>query len=696
MKTYIKYLVVAAFFLFNAALVFPQSFVHPGIEMNKDDLDYMREQVQKGKEPWKKSFDLLDNYICNKFKFTPYAHIISGPFANPDIGGWDLMNSSEAAYGCALLWYATKDERYAKKAIEIFDAWSSRLRSFDENNAKFLVAFTGYEFCNAAEILRYTYPGWTEKNTESVTKLMMSVYFPMIRYYFTEANGNWDGAIIHTLMSIAVFTDNRELFDNAVNHFLHAPDNGSMVRYIYPNGQCQETCRDMGHVQMGLYEFASAARVANMQGVDLFSVADNRIALGLEYTAKWITGGDVFAYGVPSERGRYGCRGGFEYVLDYYTAAGIDMPNLRELVSRTNVSNPESAIWKLSSYSVQLHRNKISSLRPISPTPEAYLAGAKTGGKVEKEMVVIEPGKNLQSVLNKYAGSGRTILLRKGEYRLKESLKIPSNIHILGEGLNTVLICEPSVRTAAVLLGDLDAHDITIENLVVDGAWEHKLPSDPNTGRFGRSGRLSNNLSGISLRGEVGHNLYNITFKDLTVINFSRSGVYVSDARGVKIISCNFSDNGSHVVPGPRLQHNLLVQYSQDLLIQNSRFDASLKGCGIALEYCDGIVVEKCEVARNDWHGIMMAECQNGKTTGCLIEGNGNCGFYGDYHYKGSLKLAVNNNKIQYNNGYGVKCFAVDGLAVSNNIYRWNGTEKKQEFLSSKKKLQMECLTCSE
>lgn len=672
---------------------FAQSFSHPGIEMNKDDLDYMREQVQKGRDPWKKSFDLLENHISNKFEFTPYAHVISGPFAKPDIGGWDLMNSSEAAYSCALLWYATKDERYAKKAIEILDAWSSKLRSFDENNAKFLIAFTGYEFCNAAEILRYTYPGWTEKNTESVTHMMMSVYFPMVRYYFTQANGNWDGAIIHTLMSIAVFTDNRELFDNAVNHFLHAPDNGSMVRYIYPNGQCQETCRDMGHVQMGLYEFAAAARVANMQGVDLFSVADNRIALGLEYTAKWITGGDVFSYGTPSERGRYGCRGGFEYVLDYYTAAGLDMPNLRELVSRTNVSNPENALWKLSSYSVQLHKKKVATLRPVTPNPEGYLAGAKAGGKVEKGMVVIEPSKNLQSVLDQYAGSGRTILLRKGEYRLKESLKIPSNIHICGEGLNTVLICEPSVRTAAILLGDLDAHDITIENLVLDGAWDHKLPSDPNTGRFDRSGRLSNNLSGISLRGEVAHDLRNVTFKDLTVINFSRTGVYLSDVNGIEIISCNFSDNGSHVVPGPRLQHNLLIHHSRNVKIEDSRFDASLRGCGIVMEYCDGIAIEGCEVARNDWHGIMMAECKNGETTGCLIEGNSGCGFYGDYYYKGSSKLVVKGNKIQYNNGYGVRCFAVEGLSVSNNTYRWNGTESKQESLSSKKKLQLENLS---
>ena len=66
---------------------------------------------------------------------------------------------------------------------------------------------------------------------------------------------------MHTLLAIAVFTDNRELFDNAVYHYLHANANGSLIKYIYPTGQCQETRRDQGHVQMGLYEFSGAARL---------------------------------------------------------------------------------------------------------------------------------------------------------------------------------------------------------------------------------------------------------------------------------------------------------------------------------------------------------------------------------------------------------------------------------------------------
>ena len=100
-----------------------------------------------------------------------------------------------------------------------------------------------------------------------------------MRPYYPQANGNWDGAIIHSLIAMAIFTDNRPLYDNAVNHFKHAPVNGSIFKYIYPNGQCQESPRDQGHVQLGIGEFAGAAQVAYTQGTDLFSLAGNRIAL---------------------------------------------------------------------------------------------------------------------------------------------------------------------------------------------------------------------------------------------------------------------------------------------------------------------------------------------------------------------------------------------------------------------------------
>ena len=179
--------------------------------MNSADLEYMRNQVLAGKQPWKDAYDLLKEKTPLDFQVKPFAHVISGPYSQPDIGGKDLSQSARMAYSCAVLWYISREECYAEIVIDIIEKWANTLRSFDENNAKLLVALTGYEFCNAAEILRYNYPGWKKIDTENMTRLMMSAFYPTIRYYFPVANGNWDGAIMHTLLAIAVFTDNSSL-----------------------------------------------------------------------------------------------------------------------------------------------------------------------------------------------------------------------------------------------------------------------------------------------------------------------------------------------------------------------------------------------------------------------------------------------------------------------------------------------------
>jgi hypothetical protein len=131
----------------------------------------------------------------------------------------------------------------------------------------------------------------------------MTVYYPLMRYYYPQANGNWDGAIIHSIIAIAIFTDNRSMFNNAIDHFKHAPVNGSLFKYIYPNGQCQESPRDQAHVQLGIGEFAGAAQVAYTQGVDLFSIAGGRLALGYEYTAQFLLVKNHFVI-VTSQKGQ--------------------------------------------------------------------------------------------------------------------------------------------------------------------------------------------------------------------------------------------------------------------------------------------------------------------------------------------------------------------------------------------------------
>src|SRR5262249_48334276 len=61
----------------------------------------------------------------------------------------------------------------------------------------------------------------------------------------------------------------------------------------FMDGLCQETCRDLGHVQYGLAAMINAAETARIQGVDLYGAESKRIVAGLEFHAKFLNGAAV-------------------------------------------------------------------------------------------------------------------------------------------------------------------------------------------------------------------------------------------------------------------------------------------------------------------------------------------------------------------------------------------------------------------
>lgn len=94
-------------------------------------------------------------------------------------------------------------------------------------------------------------------------------------------------------MAAAIFLDDRELYNQAVDFFLHADDNGALVHYVAPNGQLQESGRDQAHCQLGLGCLAEICEMAWHQGDDLYSAHGNRLLHGYEYTARYNLGEDV-------------------------------------------------------------------------------------------------------------------------------------------------------------------------------------------------------------------------------------------------------------------------------------------------------------------------------------------------------------------------------------------------------------------
>lgn len=684
-KNLLFYLLVFVLLFSVSSIAIAQKFIHPGIDQTSSDLDYMKKKVLDGEQPLKDAFERMKAASDLGYEVKPFAHVIRGPYGKPNIGGTDLSKSSDLAYNCALLWYVTGEKKYAEKAIEVLNKWAPVLWDFDYNDAKLLAGWTGYKLCNAAEILRYTPSGWQQKDIDRFTEMLMTVYYPLMRFYYPQANGNWDGAIIHSILAIAIFTDNREMFDNAIDHFLHAPVNGSLLKYIYPSGQCQESMRDQAHVQLGLGEFAGAAQVAWTQGVDLFSAANNRLALGYEYTAQFLLGKTPHCYGKISERAK-DLRDDYEYVYRHYLSQGIELPYTKMAADSIRPKASRSVLTALRAPATK----SISKQSAPKASPIAYPTGAMEQAmtKAPANSIRVKVGESIQDALDKAALQKGWVIATAGLHKLPSTLKIPSGVTLSGEGLGTILFLDPSsgVRDAIVNASD-DLHDVILCDLVVEGAVDPDPGSDPNSRRSYRS---TANRGGIIFWGQHEGQMKNITLRNITVRNCTYNGVFISGTENLSVIGCDLNENGASVVPGPKLQHNLLLSHCKNITINDSRLDTSPHGCGIALTNCTDATVANCELARNAWFGLLLTESKNITATGNLIEANDRSGIMAQFLYRGCENVTMSKNLIQYNADFGVESYSGKNIISSGNTFSGNGRDQKSnEKISTEKYLIM-------
>jgi len=670
-----------------------QPFIHPGIDQRSGDLAYMKKKVLAGEQPWAAAFDRLKAVADTGFTVRAHTHVLRGPYGKPNIGGDDLSKCSNMAYNYALVWYITRDKKYANKAIGILNTWSPALWDFDYNDAKLLAGWTGHQLCNAAEILRYTGAGWSQKDIDAFRRMLMTVYYPLMRGYFPQANGNWDGAIIHSLIAIAVFTDNRPLYDNAIDHFKHGAVNGSIFKYIYPNGQCQESPRDQGHVQLGIGEFAGAAQVAYTQGTDLFSMAENRIALGFEYTARFLLGETPYCYCTISERAKV-LRDDYEYVYRHYMAKGLTLPYTKRAADSVRGKASRSVLTAVRAPgTVRESSDKARAPQLAPPTAITGAAAAPAHSTIPSNSIFVSPGQSLQQALDSAAagspGNGsagtRWVVAKAGIHTLPTTLKIPSGITLTGEGASTILFLDPaSGERETMINAKPDLHDVTIRDLVIEASNKLDPGTDPNSSRSSKGGY---NRGGILFRAEKEGQIAGVSLIDLTIRNSTWSGLSISGATNLSILNCDLSENGASVPPGPKLVHNLLLAHCTGVTVSGSRLVTSPSGSGISVDHCADVSVTNCEIARNGYFGVLLAESRNVVLKGNLIEANDRSGVMAEYLYTGNTNITVINNRIQYNNGYGVESYGAIASKIENNVYEGNGNSSLQQKISADRRI---------
>jgi hypothetical protein len=298
----------------------PNAFVHPGVQVDKGQLDFVKAQLAAKAEPWTSALAATtkSQFAALDYKAKPRATVECGSFSNPDLGCTEEKNDVIAAYTHALLWYFTGDEAHAKKAIEIMNAWSAVLVDHTNSNAPLQAAWAASVFPRAAEIIRYTYGGWAQADIDAFGSMLSKAYMPLIDHG-SASNGNWELSMIEASMGIAVFLDDHAAFKTSVDQwrkrvpaYVYLTTDGAtpvppptgnktgaaLVKFWYDqtklvDGLSQETCRDLGHVQYGLAAMTNAAETATIQGTLLFAEESTRIRATYEFHAQLLNGAPV-------------------------------------------------------------------------------------------------------------------------------------------------------------------------------------------------------------------------------------------------------------------------------------------------------------------------------------------------------------------------------------------------------------------
>ncbi|RSN28773.1 hypothetical protein DMC61_19730 [Amycolatopsis sp. WAC 04169] len=313
-------LVPLALSLFSAPTqAAPATFTHPGVLVSRPQLDFVRAKVQAGAQPWKQAYDAMmsSSYASLSRSPKPRAIVECGSYSNPNIGCTDERQDAIAAYSLSLAWYITRDAKYATKAIEIMDAWSAVLKDHTNSNAPLQSAWSASSWPRAAEIIKHTYTAWP--NSGRFGTMLRNVYLPEV-INGSHSNGNWELSMTEAAIGIAVFLDDKTVYDKAVAKFRTrvpaylylisdgalpktAPGSGldtrdKIVKYwqgqtTFVNGLSQETCRDFTHTGYGLAAIANFAETTRIQGQDLYPEIADRLREGLGFHAKYQIGAAV-------------------------------------------------------------------------------------------------------------------------------------------------------------------------------------------------------------------------------------------------------------------------------------------------------------------------------------------------------------------------------------------------------------------
>lgn len=259
-----------------------QAYTHPGIPLTSTDLAALKAKVDAGEQPWKVGYDALASDGRSSLGYT-----MQGPFANvsrnPNVNLNQWRNDMIAVYNLARMWYFTGNPDYAQKSRDILISWANTQTSFGGMEANLDLGDYAHRFVGGADILRGTWPGWTQADTDAVKNLFGNVYWTLGGE--TLGPTNKGSLSLAAAAAIAAFNDDTTKMDHVL-HLLRTITSTGFSNTL-SNGEHGETGRDQGHSYNHILATAFIAEILWKQGIDVYSERDNRLLAMGEYYARF-------------------------------------------------------------------------------------------------------------------------------------------------------------------------------------------------------------------------------------------------------------------------------------------------------------------------------------------------------------------------------------------------------------------------
>lgn len=325
-------------------------FHHPGLLHSEEDFRQIKERVASGDEQTLAALEVLKNAPGVRGNWGG-DWVINEHISRGISGQENYMNcyrNAARAYQLALLWKITGDTGYGEAAKNLLNGYRIWNKSLGGNtNMSLIPGFIGYQFCNAAEIMR-DYSGWPKEEFELFKQYMIDVWFTLAQDFlerrhdtvYREENwyhyhSNWGAGNALFCVSLGVLCDAPDIYNYGMYWFKEGPGNEStkvsaLDAAAFGTGLCgygwglmpwfhkdergplgyfaqlQESGRDQGHAMAGLGLASYTLQTAFNQGDNAFCNLNNMVVTGkagsammaaaAEYVAAYNTGVDDLPY----------------------------------------------------------------------------------------------------------------------------------------------------------------------------------------------------------------------------------------------------------------------------------------------------------------------------------------------------------------------------------------------------------------